>query len=94
MDIQRNINSMAHAIKLDIFPPDESYDKHTAPPLVNGKFRYVIMYCSEIIKEYKTWISMKVKLMFLFILGQPNRIEATMDILSIPSLDEIKEVTN
>ena len=30
--------------------------------------------------------------MFLFILGQPNRIEATMDILSIPSLDEIKEV--
>ena len=32
--------------------------------------------------------------MFLFILGQPNRIEATMDILSIPSLDEIKEVTN
>ena len=35
---------------------------------------------------------MKVKLMFLFILGQPNRIEATMDILSIPSLDEIKEV--
>ena len=31
------MNSMAHAIKLDIFPPDESYDKHTAPPLVNGK---------------------------------------------------------
>ena len=42
---------MAHAIKLDIFPPDESYDKHTAPPLVNGKFRYVIMYCSEIKRE-------------------------------------------
>ena len=29
---------MAHAIKLDIFPPEESYDKHTAPPLENGKW--------------------------------------------------------
>ena len=46
---------MAHAIKLDIFPPDESYDKHTAPPLVNGKFRSVIMYCSEIIKNVKKY---------------------------------------
>lgn len=58
IEIGKRRNLMAHEIKLDIFPPDESYDKHTAPPLENG---------------------------------QPNRIEATMDILSIPSLDEIKE---
>ena len=34
---EKQENMMVREIKLDIFPPDESYDKHTAPPLENGK---------------------------------------------------------
>ena len=37
IEIGRRRNLMAHEIKLDIFPSDESYDKHTAPPLEHGK---------------------------------------------------------
>ena len=34
---EKKQSKMAHEIKLNIFPEDESYDKHTAPPLEHGK---------------------------------------------------------